>query len=114
MSRTYRRIDFNKKTKASRMRRYWQMYSEQDVQSFYEKCLGDKEDGRGFYQASSPYRYHGDNYHSKNNKRKQVFLRVYQKKLRQSSKVNIKKFMDGMSEDVVYFEGKANILRIID
>lgn len=114
MSRTYRRTQFNKKTKAKRMYRYWQYNSEAEVQDFYEKCLAKKENGENFYEPSHPYRYHSDNYYSKNNKRKRVFLKVYKKKLRQDSGLQIRKFMCGLQDDVTFFETIRNILRVID
>lgn len=114
MSKTYRRSNFNKKQKSKRMNRYWQIHSEQEVNDFYEKCLSEVENGRKMYMPSHPYRYHSDNYYSKNNLRKKIFLRNKEIKLRRESKQAIHQYILGIKDDVYININPNCITRIID
>lgn len=114
MSRTNRRVKFNKKSKAKMLFRYWQYHSEEEVLSFYFRCLIKKDISGMMYEPSFPYRYHSDNYYSKNNRRKKYFIKIHKIKVRQQSNKEIHLFMLGLQDDIFMNEKVHNINRLID
>lgn len=114
MSRTYRRVSFNKKQKAKMMQRYWQYHSEAKVTAFYEKKREEVSSDKDIYKPALPYRYHSDNYYSKDNRRKKSFIKVMENKIRTDSKRAIHNFTLELVDDVYLTASSKSVKRLID